>query len=332
MDKFLLTDKELQKFGETRNLSDKAEALLRHQKVNWELVRTNFSDLANVKIKTFQFDDFQIKIQFNPTRVRSTAAKVDTKSIAERKCFLCFENLPSDQRGIKFNNDYILLCNPYPIFSQHLTIPCVNHIPQSIEENFMDLLDLSFDLKDNFFVFYNGPKCGASAPDHLHFQAGKKNIIPLEKDYRNLIGKFGKTIIEKKELKLIFVNHSFRPFLFIEASDRFEIKNVFDKILNSLKVFTSKEEEPLINILSYFDEERWRIIIFPRETHRPRQYYAKDSSKLLVSPASVDMAGLIIIPNEDDFHKITKNDVIDIYGQVSLNSNEILEVLKSFDE
>jgi len=332
MNKFLLTDKELQKFGKTANLSDKVEALLRHQKANWELVKINFDDLVNVKIRNFQFDGFQIKIQFNPTRVRSTAAKVDNKSIAERKCFLCLENLPNDQRGIKFNDDYILLCNPYPIFMQHLTIPSVNHIPQSIEENLMDLLDLSFDLKDNFFVFYNGPKCGASAPDHLHFQAGKKNIVPLEKDYRNIIDNFGKAIIEKKEFKLIFVNHSFRPFIVIESSDKFEIKNIFDKILNSLKIFTNKGEEPLINILSYFDEEKWKVIIFPRETHRPRQYYAEDNSKLLVSPASVDMAGLIIVPNEDDFYKITKDDVADIYGQVSLNSKEIIEVLKSFEE
>jgi ATP adenylyltransferase/5',5'''-P-1,P-4-tetraphosphate phosphorylase II len=331
MNKFLLTDNELQKFGNIKTLSDKAEALLNHQKLNWELVKNNFGDLVNVKIKTFQFDHLQIKIQFNPSRIKSTSAKVDAKSIAERKCFLCFDNLPNEQRGIKYNNDYILLCNPYPIFDQHLTIPNVNHIPQSIQENFLDLLSLSFYLRDNFFVFYNGPKCGASAPDHLHFQAGKKNVVPLENDYSALIKNFGELIVNKSEIKLIFVNHPFRPFLSIESVDKVKIHNLFGKMLNSLIIFTNSKEEPLLNVISYFEEEKWKVIIFPRETHRPKQYYAEDNSKLLISPASVDMAGLIIVPNENDFLKISKNDVEDIYKQVSLNGKKIIEVLKSIN-
>ncbi len=328
MNESLLVDNELKKFGSINTISDKAEALLNHQKTNWELVKTNFSDLTNVKVKTFQFDNFQIKIQFNPSRIKSTSAKVDAKSIADRKCFLCLENLPSEQRGIKYNNEYVLLCNPFPIFSQHLTIPNVNHIPQSIEGNFVDLLNLSYDLKNKFFVFYNGPKCGASAPDHLHFQAGKKNVVPLEKDYTYLINKFGRTIIEKSNIKLIFVNHSFRPFLSIESPDKIEINKLFGKILNSLKSIKNTNEEPLINVLSYFNEDNWKVIIFPREVHRPKQYYAEDNLRILVSPASVDMAGLIIVPNESDFNKINKDDVGDIYRQVSLDRNKIRRVLK----
>ena len=181
-----ITEPELRNFGMIENLSQKTEALLNHQKDNWDLVKNNFSALENIEIKKFEFDNFYINTQFNPSRITSSSAKVDKKSIANRACFLCADNLPDAQKGINYKDKYIILINPYPIFKQHLTIPHYNHIPQNIDEALGDLLDLSYDLRDNFFVFYNGPKCGASAPDHLHFQAGVKNSTPLEYYYKRI--------------------------------------------------------------------------------------------------------------------------------------------------
>ena len=322
-----LSETELLKFGTIGNLSQKAEALLNEQKSNWELLQANFIGLRKVRTKLFTLDNFNVKVQFNPTRITSTAAKVDAKSIAERKCFLCLENLPAPQKGILYKNDYIILCNPFPIFEQHLTIPNINHIPQNIEKHILDMLDLTFDLKDNFFVFYNGPKCGASAPDHFHFQAGIKNMVPIESDYKNLVNKNGRIISQTSNAKVILIENNVRPFISIESNDKKIINETLIKILDFLKTLTDTTEEPLVNILSYFENKIWKVIIFPREKHRPKQYFAENKSKLIISPASVDMAGLLVTPREEDFEKVSKEDIESIYKQVSVN-NKLLKEIK----
>ena len=121
-----------------------------------------------------------MKVQFNPGRYISTSAKVDEKSINDRKCFLCPANLPEEQKGILYEEEYLILGNPFPIFPEHFTIPNINHVPQQIKNNFPLMLKLTKDLSKHYVVLYNGPKCGASAPDHFHFQAGTKNFMPIE--------------------------------------------------------------------------------------------------------------------------------------------------------
>ncbi len=186
--------------------------MLLQQKKKWDLVNDNFNALENVKTVKYNFEDIYIKTQFNPSRIISSSAKVDKKSIENRKCFLCQENLPEVQKGILYKNKYVLLVNPYPIFKQHLTIPKLDHIPQKIENCFPDLLHFSKDLEEKFFVFYNGPKCGASAPDHLHFQAGLKNSTPLESYFTDLLNrgiqleateKLSQTVVAERLFKFI---------------------------------------------------------------------------------------------------------------------------------
>ncbi|MDR0866076.1 MAG: DUF4922 domain-containing protein, partial [Candidatus Symbiothrix sp.] len=187
------------------NLTTKiVKDLLCDQLEEWSLVKSNYEALKNVKSKEFQFDGFIIKVQFNPARIVSSAAKIDAKSIQERKCFLCPANLPKEQTGIPFGNDYQLLVNPFPIFPEHFTIPTYKHTDQLIIHRYGDMLDLAKSM-DKYTVFYNGPKCGASAPDHAHFQAGIKGFLPLE----NEIGNIPKEVIYKTDELIVFVLHHY---------------------------------------------------------------------------------------------------------------------------
>ncbi len=321
-DKVFLSNDILAKYGDVHNLSQKAASLLNHQKVNWDLVRKNFIEFEEIKTKKYELGNIYVNTQFNPSRIKSSTAKVDKKSISNRACFLCEDNLPTTQKGINYNNRYFILVNPYPVFKQHLTISHHNHTPQSISESFTDLLELSYDLKENFFVFYNGPKCGASAPDHLHFQAGQKNSTPLEEYYKSLF-KNGKVILYTDYIKLRVITESIYNFIFIQSNDQVQIEKIFNKVLIKLKVSETSSEEPLLNLISFYDNDQWNLFIFPRKKHRPVQFFSEGDSKILISPASVDMAGLLITPREEDFKKLTVYDIEDIYNQVIFEPNLI---------
>ncbi len=155
------------------------------EKLLWPLAAANYDGLKSVEEKQFQFDGFQIKVQFNPERMRSSAAKVDKQSIAERKCFLCSENRPAEQDAIAFGDQFLILVNPFPIFKTHFTISCNSHIDQRFLPNVHYLLELARAM-EGFTVFYNGPECGASAPDHLHFQAGESSFMPITREFEEL--------------------------------------------------------------------------------------------------------------------------------------------------
>lgn len=327
IDKVLISEEELRNYGQIDNLSQKAAALLNHQKKHWELVDNNFRALDRICTEDYNFDDFYIRTQFNPSRIISSSAKVDEKSISSRPCFLCTENLPKVQKGIVFKDKFIILCNPYPIFAQHLTIPYYKHVPQNIESSLKDLLELSFELKDNFFVFYNGPKCGASAPDHLHFQAGLKNSTPLEDYYRSLMSN-ASTLYVNDDTDVKYINNQLFSFFIIRSNSQPNIENVVCKLLNCLKDFQSSGEEPLLNIISFFEQNIWNVFIVPRKKHRPKQFFLEGNAKLLISPASVDMTGLLITPREEDFKRINGSLIVDIYRQVLFDKN-IFEYVQS---
>ena len=323
----LITKDEIINYDELSNLSQKAQALLLQQKKKWDLVNDNFSALDNVETAKYEFDDFYITTQFNPSRIISSSAKLDKKSIENRSCFLCKENLPKVQKGILYKEKYVLLINPYPIFKQHLTIPNLEHVPQKIEDCFTDLLYLSQDLEEKFFVFYNGPKCGASAPDHLHFQAGLKNSTPIESYLTDLL-KRGIKIEGIEEVNQTVVSERLFKFICLQSNKIKKIEKEFLKILNQLKVLSELDEEPLLNLICFYKKNQWNLIIIPRKKHRPDQYFAEDNSKLLISPASVDMMGLLITPRKEDFNTISKQQIKDIFTQVLLSKEELLSIYK----
>ncbi len=317
---------ELNKFGSTTTLSDQVKALLLHQKKNWSLVKTNYADLEKVKVRLLHFSDFKLRLQFNPERIRSSAAKTDENSINERPCFLCEKNRPVEQKGIDFNGEYNIRINPYPIFPIHLTITLNEHQPQRISGRFGDMLRLSKALNE-FTVFYNGPKCGASAPDHFHFQAGLKGLMPLYSETTKIAEKYGEVLFNDETLKLIAVDEPYlRKFFLLESNNQTEIERQFDKIHNILPV-RDDETEPMMNILCFYNNG-WKVVIFPREKQRPKQFFAEGDDQFLMSPASAEMGGLAVLPRENDFERITHADLVSIYRQVSLN-NKTFESLKN---
>ncbi|HEY3390224.1 MAG TPA: DUF4922 domain-containing protein, partial [Prolixibacteraceae bacterium] len=282
------------------------------------------ASLKNVKVKTFDFGDYNIDIQFNPERIVSSSAKVDSKSIETRPCFLCKKNLPPLQRGLSFNDEYIVLVNPFPIFPEHLTIPNVSHIDQRIIGNLGSMLDLAAGL-DDFVIFYNGPKCGASAPDHLHFQAGIKGFLPIEADFLN-----GKCCSEVRRIGNVAISDwpdYQRGIITLKSEDNDNLIDCFNQIYCKLQLLQPDEAEPMLNILALFECGEWSLHIFPRTLHRPFQYFEAGEKQLILSPASVDMGGVLITPREEDFIKISETDVQSIFNQVCLDPPTILTII-----
>ncbi|MFV0377948.1 MAG: DUF4922 domain-containing protein [Mangrovibacterium sp.] len=306
-------------------LETKIEQLIEEQTRNWELARKNYNDLARVEKRSFWFDGFQLEVQFNPGRIRSSAANTNRKAIAERPCFLCRTNRPDEQAAVDFCGKYEILINPFPIFGRHLTVVAYEHRPQLIAGRMSDMLDLAEELP-GFTLFYNGPKCGASAPDHFHFQAGQKGLMPVDRELNELGTKLEK-LSESKSTQIYALDKSYlRQLLIFKSVDRNELAAVFEKVVQLLPKNES-EDEPMMNILARFDDDGWQLLLFPRGKQRPCQYFREGSGQILMSPASVEMGGLAILPREEDFEKIRAEDLIDIYKQVSLNQ-EAFDTLK----
>jgi len=295
------------------NLNNQLKSLLTEQKENWELARTNFAGLKTVRTKSFDFGDFEVKVQFNPARMVSSGAKVDAKTIAERKCFLCAANRPTEQKSVEFDN-YEILVNPFPIFPEHFTIPHKEHINQQIKPYFADMLKLAKAL-DDYLIFYNGPRCGASAPDHMHFQAGTKDFLPLVNDYKRLKDTHAELLVESENVQLFSFNNYLRTVYCIESTNIESAGDSFEKLYTHYS--TNENEEPLMNIVCTFEADKWYTFVLPRKAFRPWQYTAEGDQQLLVSPATVEMCGIFITPVESHFEKIMKEDVISILEQVS---------------
>ncbi len=307
------------------NISEKARQLIKDQQQDWELARVNYAGLKSVEERRLAFEGFDLIVQFNPKRIRSSAAKVDQKSIEARPCFLCQKNLPPEQASIPFGDNYLILVNPFPIFNEHLTITHVNHIDQGIEDKFDDMLALAKALED-FTVFYNGPKCGASAPDHFHFQAGNKGFMPLERDYKK--GSFFHDSFEKHSVEIIVWSDYLRPVLTLSGRNPATLNMVFQAYFNILKSLQPQEPEPKINILASWQNSRWAVHLFPRKLHRPWQFFESEEKQILLSPASVDLGGVLITPRDEDFMKISMADAKDILEQVCLGEKEFRASVK----
>ncbi|MDR2148617.1 MAG: DUF4922 domain-containing protein [Tannerella sp.] len=283
----------------------KIRELFHAQLQDWELAGKNYEALQHVEVKEFGDQ----KVQFNPARIVSSGAKMDEKSIRERKCFLCETNRPKEQKYLLYN-DYQILVNPFPVFPEHFTISVAEHAEQLIYSRFPDMLDLA-KLLDEYVLFYNGPKCGASAPDHAHFQAGIKGFLPIENVVFNQDG--------MKPVQTL--GHT----ILLQSSDRETMVSLFDKLYNSLKI-NEKEKEPMMNMLVWYEEKRWVAAVFPRKKHRPDCYYAEGEGNILISPAAVDLGGVFITPLQKDFEKITAEDIARIMAEVCYNESEIREL------
>lgn len=300
--------------------SDRISNLFSEQLNEWELAKANYSLLEKVKTRRLDFGDYEILVQFNPERIRSSSAKVDAISIGVRPCFLCRDNRPVQQRGVAFENKFTVLVNPFPIFTRHLTIASDTHTDQRIKPDFGTMLSLTEALSD-YVVFYNGPQCGASAPDHLHFQAGSRGFMPIEDDFSK--GKCTRLWSSKPGIEIWQWTGYIRGIITLKGADKNKLVEVFNHFFELFTAIQPDRPEPMLNILAWYDYDYWVIHLIPRKLHRPCQYFAEGKDKIILSPASVDLGGVIITPREEDFIKITRNDVEDIFRQVCLDEEEL---------
>lgn len=304
--------------------SERADMLLKEQISTWVLVKNNYEALGEVQTRTFDMGDFTIKVQFNPTRLSSTGAKTDKESIKLRKCFLCQQNLPEEQIHLTFKSDYLVLCNPYPIFLEHFTIPTRLHIQQEIWPRFGDFLQLSRQMNKHT-IFYNGPRSGASAPDHTHFQAVTRFEMPIDRELKYQLLQKRKEIVSTTDGSLYSFNNYLRNGFVIQANKPDTALQLFRSVYNELEKKTD-EVEPGMNLFGYFENNQWTIVVIPRQKHRPWQYDAKSEEQILSSPGAADIGGLFITPRKEDFEKITTKVLTDIYGQVCYSNDKIEKI------
>ncbi len=300
-----------------------------NEKLLWPLAATNYEGLNSVEEKQFQFDGFRVKVQFNRERMRSSAAKVDKQSIADRKCFLCNENRPAEQQAIAFGDQFVILVNPFPIFRTHFTISSNAHVDQQFLPNLKSMFEIAAAM-EGFTVFYNGPECGASAPDHLHFQAGESGFLPINEEFEQLKQHSGQVIFSGSEATVWSFDNYLRKMVSVETCSINEGSAIIEVFCRQFHELQPEKSEPMLNVLCSFSAGVWTIHLFPRKLHRPTQFFDEGNGQLLISPASVDFGGVFITPRKEDFDKIKKEDIEDIFSQITLNQDTFLELTKPF--
>ncbi|MCX5848827.1 MAG: DUF4922 domain-containing protein [Deltaproteobacteria bacterium] len=282
------------------------------QKKNWPKMAEACRDLSSVKTRELS-GEYKIYLQYNPARAVSSGAAVDAASIKSRPCFLCQDNLPKEQQGILYRDRYLILCNPAPIFKNHFTIVALRHEPQEIAISINWLLQLAADASPDYAVFYNGPDCGASAPDHLHFQMVPVNALPFLKDSKGL-----PPAKEIFSVRYRMGKNLDRSFVILASKNAKALAEQFSRLLKAAQKTLKTNDEPLVNIICACEDNYWRLVVFLRQKHRPAAYFAKGENRIFISPGAVDMAGVIITPLLDNYNRLDYNTIRGIYREVSL--------------
>ena len=304
------------------------EKLISRQMRDWDLAGANYAALASASTRSLQLGESTITLQFNPERRRSSAAALDKKSLARRKCFLCTENQPAKQKAVLWGDHFKIQVNPYPIFKRHLTIADLHHEPQRFAGRVGDMLQITKALPD-FVIFYNGPMCGASAPDHAHFQAGAKGEMPLPDEMNHATTHL---LADGDEGFIGFVDSLGRNLFTIETSTQRAAERYAMRLLDLLPV-PEGASEPMINALCWWDttQRSWRLVIFPRRKHRPA-CYGEGEGRLLLSPGAVDMGGLWAVPERKDFDALTPELIQALYNELCMTRNELEPVITGFSQ
>ena len=300
------------------------------QMEKWADARHRFRDLKHVE--THQLSD-QLKVQWNPARIVSTGAKIDKKTLGDRPCFLCDKNRPKEQISKQIDERFLLLVNPFPILPIHFTIPARKHQPQSIYKNYGEMHRF-LSLHSELMVFYNGPKCGASAPDHLHFQAGTSGILPLQANWQRLSRNLTDIISLNDDEKIALIHDFVVPAFVIISKSEDSDEALFQRLYKSMPV-RGDETEPMMNIIAWRKGDEYISVVIPREKHRPEAYFAEGDAQMMVSPGALDMSGLIITPREEDFRKLTEESATVILQECGVSvdkMNSIVTKLKASKE
>ena len=291
-------------------MTHEIDKLFEQQVRSWPLLAKGAEGLAKAKTRAVRIDWFDVFVRHIPHRAKSTTAAVDPESILKRPCFLCPENHDPEEKGIELGEDFRIYCNPYPIVGRHLSIIHRQHGRQQIAGEVGNLLDIALEL-NGLFVIYNGPECGASAPDHMHFQAGSRELFPIEAD---TAGRHGPAV----------PGYARNVFLF-RGSDRSRLIDQVNRAIELLASVTRKRPEPMMNVAAFHDPKHgWTIFLFPRGKHRPQVFY---TGELTVSPGSIDLCGIFVVPLEKDFERISGRDIQAIFREVTLPDEQFAEVV-----
>lgn len=290
----------------------------------WEDARHRFRDLKHVEVR--QLSD-QLKVQFNPARIVSTGAKIDKHTLGERPCFLCERNRPKEQMTKQIDDHFQLLVNPFPILPVHFTIPATKHQPQSIYRHYGEMHRL-LSLHSELMVFYNGPKCGASAPDHLHFQAGTSGVLPLQTNWQRLSRSLTDVISLNDEEKISVLSDFLVPAFVIISKSEDSDEELFHRLYRSMPM-RGDESEPMMNIIAWRKGDEFISVVIPREKHRPDAYFAEGEAQMMVSPGALDMAGLIITPREEDFSKINLDKATALLRECGISAEKMEAIVSN---
>ena len=315
--------------ADNSDYSMQVRALFERQLGNWPTVMRNYDALQRVSTRTLSVGGSKVVLQFNPERIRSSAASVDKAALKARKCFLCCENQPAEQEKIMWHDIYKIQVNPYPIFPRHLTIASAVHTPQLIGGRIGHMLKLAADLPD-YVLFYNGPKCGASAPDHMHFQAGNKGFMPIVDE---VAAASRRTVLLMGSCMVSIVNSLARRLFIAEAAEAADAEKAFDMLQKAMPV-ADGDQEPMQNILCWHDGSLFHIMVFPRVRHRP-SCYGSGEGQFTLSPASVDMGGVMAVPVERDFRNLTPAVVQSMFDELCAGKayvDDVVNKLKCYQD
>jgi len=313
-------------------LAYRVALLWRRQSTDWDALQAGLADLAQSLTRTFEVTGSRVVAQCNPARTRSASAKIDPASLAARPCFLCGANLPPMQRAVAYRDGWLVLCNPAPIFDPHFTIVSEEHEPQRIMPWVGLLLDLARDLEGHYTVFYNGPLCGASAPDHMHLQASPVGATPFENELaaalcadKNTNGQRWIEWLRLDPVRVGLTRPSHRPAVLFVAQAEEPLVQAIQEVIRMLGTIHPAEPEPMLNLFATFADERWLVWLYPRRAHRPRCYGEKPD-EFLVSPGAIDLAGLLITPRREDFERINASVIASVFDEVLLSRGDFAEL------
>ena len=300
--------------------TDNIHDFVQDQLTVWSLAAYNFNALENVHVREVETGGQTVKLQFNPARMISSAAKLSKEDIAKRKCFLCEENRPPVQDNIPFKasngHEYHILVNPYPIFSEHLVIALAEHRDQTIHDRYEDMLEIARAYPDRT-IFYNGPRSGASAPDHHHFQAAPKGLIPLENSIDDCISH----LLKSGEADIYRYGRFASGIFVIRSASADDAAAMFYHLMDCAGT-PDGEPEPLFNLFTYWREGQFTSIVIFRSRHRSHHYFSEGSDHLTMSPGCADMGGVFIVPVKEEFDRLSPELLSEMIGEITLTVEE----------
>lgn len=313
-------------------LSEQIDALLERQLCSWSMLRDNYAALQQLPMRSVSLAHSEVILQYNPVRRRSSGARVDVASLAQRPCFLCRQHQPAEQEGVNWGGAYKIQVNPYPIFPAHLTIASLDHVPQCLEPRRIDqMLQLAQELPD-WVLFYNGSRCGASAPDHMHFQAGCKGFLPLCDEVVDPSLWHDDELIEATSDGFIgFTKRLDRPMFFIRCESRPLASFYLARLQVAMMMAAGSVAEPMQNVLCWVEGEYYNVVLFPRRKHRP-ECYGEGEGQFLLSPASVDLGGVWAIAVQRDYDTLSAAHLQAIIDELCADNATIVRIIDYFHQ